>query len=182
MGFSSFGAIKLARTFVFCHPNSKFIIVTDMETDGNVRRVYSSLIAGWNAGDAGAMTHDFAEDAEIVGFDGTEMSGRARIAEYLGGIFANHRVASFVTLVREVRTIAPGVSLLRAEVGMVPPGGSQINPATNAVQTLLVAEHDGIWQVVLFQNTPAAWHGRENDVKALTAELQDAFEAGGDSR
>ncbi len=153
-----------------------------MGTDGNILRIYSSLIAGWNAGDAEAMTRDFADDAEVIGFDGTEMSGRGRIAEYLAGIFANHKVASYVTIVREVRTIVPGVVLLRAEVGMIPPGSARINPATNAVQTLLAAERDGIWQVVLFQNTPAAWHGRENDVKALTVELQDAFEAGADSR
>ena len=153
-----------------------------MESDGNVRRIYSSLIAAWNAGDAEAMTRDFADDAEIIGFDGTEMNGRARIADYLVGIFANHKVASFVTLVREVRTIAPGVALLRAEVGMVPPGSSQINPATNAVQTLLAVERAASWQVALFQNTPAAWHGREDDVKTLTAELQDALDAGADSR
>jgi uncharacterized protein (TIGR02246 family) len=153
-----------------------------MGTDGNVLRIYSSLIAGWNAGDAEAMTHDFADDAEIIGFDGTEMSGRAPIAKYLGGIFANHKVAPYVNIVREVRTIVPGVVLLRAEVGMITPGNARINPATNAVQTLLVAERDGIWQVVLFQNTPAAWHGRENDVKALTAELQDAFEAASAAR
>jgi len=152
-----------------------------MATDGNVLQIYGSLIAGWNAGDAEAMTHDFADDAEIIGFDGTEMSGRSRIADYLGGIFANHKVASFVTIVREVRAIAPGVALLRAEVGMIPPGSARINPATNAVQTLLAAQSDGIWRVVLFQNTPAAWHGRENDVQALTAELQDAFDAGTDS-
>jgi uncharacterized protein (TIGR02246 family) len=148
-----------------------------MELDGSVLRIYSNLIAGWNAGDAEAMTRDFADDAEIIGFDGTEMSERARISEYLGGIFANHKVASYVTIVREVRMIAPGVALLRAEVGMIPPGSSGINPATNAVQTLLAVERDGIWRVVLFQNTPAAWHGRESDVKALTAALQDAFEA-----
>jgi uncharacterized protein (TIGR02246 family) len=144
----------------------------------SVRRIYRNLIAGWNAGDAAAMTHDFADDAEIVGFDGTEMSGRERIAAYLAGIFANHKLASYVTLVREVRMIAPGVAILRAEVGMVPPGGAKINPATNAVQMLVAVERDGGWRVALFQNTPAAWHGREDDVKALTAELQEAFEGG----
>jgi uncharacterized protein (TIGR02246 family) len=144
----------------------------------SVRRVYRNLIAGWNAGDAAAMTRDFADDAEIVGFDGTEMSGRERIAAYLAGIFANHKVASYVTLVREVRTIAPGVAILRAEVGMVPPGDAKINPATNAVQMLVAVERDGSWRIALFQNTPAAWHGREDDVKALTAKLQEAFEGG----
>jgi uncharacterized protein (TIGR02246 family) len=147
-----------------------------MET---IRLVYRNLIAGWNAGDAAAMTRDFADDAEIIGFDGTEMTGRERIAAYLAGIFSNHKVASFVTLVREVRTIAPGVAILRAEVGMVPPGSAKINPATNAVQTLVAVEREGAWKVALFQNTPVAWHGREDDVKELTAELQEAFDARG---
>jgi uncharacterized protein (TIGR02246 family) len=138
--------------------------------------IYRNLIAGWNAGDAAAMTRDFVDEAEIIGFDGTEMSGRERIAAYLAGIFANHKVASFVTIVREVRTIAPGVAILRAEVRMVPQASSKINPATNAVQTLVAVERNGGWRVTLFQNTPAAWHGREDDVKALTAELQEAFD------
>ena len=46
------------------------------------------------------------------------------------------------------------------------------------MQTLVAVERDGGWKVALFQNTPAAWHGREDDVKALTAELQEAFEGG----
>jgi uncharacterized protein (TIGR02246 family) len=148
--------------------------------DKNVLRIYGDLIAGWNAGDAAAMTRDFADDAGIIGFDGTEMSGRERIAAYLAGIFANHKVASFITLVREVRTIAPGVAVLRAEVGMVPPGGSKLIPERNAVQTLVAVESEGDWKVALFQNTPARWDGREDDVKALTAELQEAFEGGRD--
>jgi uncharacterized protein (TIGR02246 family) len=146
--------------------------------DENVLRVYGNLIGGWNSGDAAVMTRDFADDAEIIGFDGTEMSGRERIAAYLAGIFANHKVASFVTIVREVRTIAPGVAILRAEVGMVPPGGAKLIPERNAVQTLVAVERDGDWKVALFQNTPAAWHGREDDVKALTEELQKAFDTG----
>jgi hypothetical protein len=82
-----------------------------------------------------------------------------------------------VTLIHEVRELAPDVMLLRAHAGMVPPGKSEINRATNAVQTLVAVRRDGRWQIALFQNTPAAWHGRENDASALTAELQAAFDA-----
>jgi uncharacterized protein (TIGR02246 family) len=143
----------------------------------NVRDIYERMIAGWNAGDAAAMTRDFADDGQIVGFDGSEVSGRERIATYLAGIFADHKVASFVTLVREVREIAPDVMLLRAHAGMVPPGKSEINRATNAVQSLMAVKRGGRWQIALFQNTPAAWHGRDDDANALTAELQAAFNA-----
>ena len=143
----------------------------------DIRDLYERMIAGWNTGDAAAMTRDFADDGEIVGFDGSEVSGREQIASYLAGIFADHKVASYVTLVREVRELAPDVMLLRAHAGMVPPGKSEINRATNAVQTLIAAKHGDRWQIALFRNTPAAWHGREDDVNALTAELQAAFNA-----
>jgi uncharacterized protein (TIGR02246 family) len=141
----------------------------------DIRDLYVRMIAGWNADDAAAMTRDFADDGQIVGFDGSEVSGREQIASHLAGIFANHKVASYVTLVREVRELAPDVMLLRAHAGMVPPGKSEINRATNAVQTLIAVKPGDRWQIALFQNTPAAWHGREDDVNALTAELQAAF-------
>jgi len=137
-----------------------------------IESLYRSLIDGWNAGDAAAMTRDFADDAHMIGFDGSEITGRDHARQYLASIFADHKVASFVTLVREVREIAPNVVLLHAHAGMLPPGESTIKPERNAVQTLVAVQRAGAWQVVLFQNTPAAWHGREDDVKALTAELQ----------
>jgi len=147
-----------------------------MSASDDVRGLYQRMIDGWNAGDAAAMTRDFADDGEIVGFDGSEVSGRERIASYLGAIFADHKVASFVTLVRAVREIAPDVMELRAHAGMVPPGKSEINRATNAVQTLVAVKSGGRWRIALFQNTPAAWHGREDDAKALTAELQERLD------
>lgn len=137
-----------------------------------IESLYRSLIDGWNAGDAAAMTRDFADDAHMIGFDGSEITGRDHAREYLASIFKDHKVASFVTLIREVREIAPDVVLLRAHAGMLPPGESKIKPERNAVQTLVAVKRAGAWQIVLFQNTPAAWHGREDDVKALTAELQ----------
>ena len=145
-----------------------------MSASEEVRNLYQRMIDGWNAGDAAAMTRDFADDGEIVGFDGSEVSGRERIASYLAGIFADHKVASFVTIVRDVREIAPDVMLLRAHAGMVPPGKSEINRATNAVQALVASKRGDRWQIALFQNTPAAWHGRDDDAQALTAELQSA--------
>jgi uncharacterized protein (TIGR02246 family) len=145
--------------------------------DGPIRSVYAELISGWNHGDANAMTRDFAGSATMIGFDGSQIHDRDTARTYLAGIFADHQVASFVTLIREVREIAPGVALLRAEVGMVPPGQSKINPKTNAVQTLVAVQREGHWEIELFQNTPAAWHGREADVERLTAELQAAWES-----
>jgi hypothetical protein len=55
---------------------------------------------------------------------------------------------------------------------MVAPGNSDINPTLNAVQSLVAVRRDDTWQIQLFQNTPAAFHGRPAEVEALTEELR----------
>jgi hypothetical protein len=58
---------------------------------------------------------------------------------------------------------------------MVPPGRSDINPAVNAIQLLVASHRDGRWQIELFQNTPAAFHGRPELSAALTEELRSVL-------
>jgi hypothetical protein len=55
---------------------------------------------------------------------------------------------------------------------MVPPGQRELNPAVNAIQTLVAEEHAGRWRIVVFQGTPAQYHGRPDLAEQHTAELQ----------
>ena len=75
--------------------------------------------------------------------------------------------------------LAPGLTLLRAVVGMIPPGKTEINPKTNAIQSLVVVTQDGQPRIALLQNTPAAFHERPEMVEALTAELTEVVRSGG---
>ena len=56
---------------------------------------------------------------------------------------------------------------------MVPPGKSELDPSKNAIQAL-VARKDGDWRIVLYQNTPAQFHGRPELVQQMTTELEEA--------
>jgi hypothetical protein len=40
---------------------------------------------------------------------------------------------------------------------------------------MVAVKHNDEWKIALLQNTPAAWIGRPDDVKALTKELENAF-------
>jgi uncharacterized protein (TIGR02246 family) len=142
-----------------------------------VRTLYQRLLDAWNVQDASSYGELFARTGSIVGFDGSPVDGRAAIEAHLRGIFAHHRTASYVGIVREVRSLGAGAALLRAVAGMIPPGKSDINPATNAVQSLVAVRDDARWSVALFHNTPAAFHGRPEAVEALTAELRGAMRA-----
>ena len=86
--------------------------------------------------------------------------------------FASHPTATYVSKVREIRLLSGDVALLRAVVGMVPPGQADINPAVNAVQSLVAAKTDGGWRIASFQNTPAQFHGRPEMAQRLTEELR----------
>ena len=100
------------------------------------------------------------------------MAGQAEIASTLRQIFTDHLTGIYLSRVREVRLLSPGVALLRAVAGIVPHGQSDINPALNAHQTLVATKHDDQWRVMLFQNTPAQFHGRPDLVQQLTEELR----------
>jgi uncharacterized protein (TIGR02246 family) len=146
-------------------------------TDGEVRDLYARLLDAWNRRDADAFAALFGDDGAMIGFDGSQAAGPA-IRDHVGPVFADHPTAAYVARVREVRSLAPGVALLRAAAGMVPPGGDDLNPDVNTLQTLLAARAGDGWRIVLFQNTPAQFHGRPELTEQHLAELRPLLRAG----
>jgi uncharacterized protein (TIGR02246 family) len=141
-----------------------------MEAESAARDLYERLTAAWNERDAAAFVALFAPDGAMIGFDGSQAAG-PEISEHLDAVFRDHQTAPYITKVREVRPVGDDAAVLRAIVGMVPPGRDEVNPATNALQTLVAERADDGWAIVLFQNTPAQYHGRPELVERHTAEI-----------
>jgi len=153
------------------------VSIAEAKTSGaadetRVADLYATLIAGWNDRDAASFASVFADDGGVIGFDGIDPQGRMTIEREQQAIFDNHIPAQYVAKVRTIELLAPGVALLRAVAGMIPPGASDLKPDRNAHQTLLARKDGDEWHVVLFQNTPAAYDGRPELVDALTDELR----------
>jgi uncharacterized protein (TIGR02246 family) len=141
--------------------------------DALVRTLYVQLLDGWNRRSGAAVAAAFADDGDIIGFDGSHHSGRLSIASDLRRIFGSHQTPAYVGLIRSVRPVAEGVAVLHAHAGMIPPGGNDLDPALLTVHTLVaVEESPGRWKISLFQSTPAAWHEREDARVALLQELR----------
>jgi uncharacterized protein (TIGR02246 family) len=85
-----------------------------------ISNVYHQLLDAWNRRDAAGFTAPFAEDGNVVGFDGSQMNGRAEIETTIRGIFNDHQTGRYVGIVREVRFLTPEIALLRAVSGIVP--------------------------------------------------------------
>jgi uncharacterized protein (TIGR02246 family) len=122
--------------------------------------LYRQILAGWNKRSGDAFAAPFAEDGDIIGFDGSQH------------IFADHITPTYVGKVKSARLLAPEVAVVRAIAGLVPPGQSDLEPQLNSVQTLVATKCDGQWRIALFQNTPAQFHGRPEQVQELTEELR----------
>jgi uncharacterized protein (TIGR02246 family) len=150
---------------------------TGSSAEAEVRDLYRRLLDAWDKRNARDYAILFAPDAVLVGFDGTQVFGQRDIGAHISEVFSHHQTARYVSIVRGVRAITGEVVVLSAVAGMVPPDKTDINPEVNAVQTMVATRRASAWQVALFQNTPAAFHGRSADAKALTEELRSTFKA-----
>ncbi|MFJ6134303.1 SgcJ/EcaC family oxidoreductase [Kitasatospora sp. NPDC092286] len=137
-----------------------------------VRALYHRVLEGWNLRDGPAFAGPFAEDGEVIGFDGTRHSGRSVIAAELGRLFADHATPEYVARVHRVRALGPGVAQLDAVAGLVPDDAEDLDPALNALQTVIAVNAGAGWRIALLQNTPARYDLRPDLARELTAELR----------
>jgi uncharacterized protein (TIGR02246 family) len=139
--------------------------------------LYRKLLQAWNDRDAAAFARLFSDDGSLVGFDGSTADTRDEIKTHLEPIFADHPTAAYRGKVRAVRKLGTDSVLLRAVAGMISPGKTSLVPDRNAVQSLVASrQSDGGWQIEMFQNTPARFDGRPDEVDRLTRELEAELE------
>ena len=55
-----------------------------------IRFLYQQLMDGWNNGSDEALAAPFAEDGDLVGFDGTHLNGRQNIISFHQQLFDNY--------------------------------------------------------------------------------------------
>lgn len=144
-----------------------------MEQD--IKILYSSLLNAWNAQNALGFSELFLEDGNVIGYDGSPLNGKKAIFEELERIFSHHPTSRFVYKIWEIREISCDTVLLRSVVGMVPRSNLNLIESVNALQSLIAVQKDGEWKIALFQNTPAAFHDRPEEVASLTAELKEVI-------
>lgn len=141
-------------------------------------KLYIQLLDAWNRRSADDFAGLFGESGICVGFDGSTMNGPSEIRSSLSAVFDHHLTASYVAKVREVRLLDAAVVLIHAVAGMIPPGEKAIDGGKNAIQSLVVVGVGQGARIALFQNTPAAFHGRPELSESQTKELYEVARAG----
>ena len=71
-----------------------------------IERLYDALLDAWNKRNSKEYSALFAADADLVGFDGSQMKGKEEIESELRKIFASHQTAAYVHKIREIRFLS----------------------------------------------------------------------------
>lgn len=139
-----------------------------------IRALYQELMGGWNRGSGEAFAAPFAEDGDLVGFDGTHLKGRHEIISFHQQLFDTYvKGTRLVGKVRSVRFLTPDVAIMHAVGGTIMADQNDIDPDRNSVQTLVAKKGvKGEWRLAAFQNTRAQYLGRPEQSQALTEELR----------
>jgi uncharacterized protein (TIGR02246 family) len=126
-----------------------------------VRALYEQLMDGWNDGGGEAFAAPFAEDGDLIGFDGTHLKGRHKIARFHQRLFGTYlKGTRFAGRVKSVRFVGPDVALVHALGGTLRRGKSTPSPKGDSIQTLVAVRRGGEWRIAAFQNTQVRPMGR----------------------
>jgi uncharacterized protein (TIGR02246 family) len=139
-----------------------------------IRALYQQAMDGWNRGSGEAFAAPFAEDGDLVGFDGTHLKGRQEISSFHQQLFDTYvKGTRLVGKIRSVRFLTSDVALMHVVGGTIMAGQTDIEPERNSVQTIVATkEKKGEWHLAAFQNTRAQYLGRPLEVQKLTEELR----------
>ena len=139
-----------------------------------IRSLYQQLMDGWNRGSGEAFATPFAEDGDLVGFDGTYLKGRQEIISFhQHSLILTSKAARLVGKIRNVRFVTSDVAIIHTIGGTIMAGQTDIEPERNSVQTLVATKDSkGEWYLTAFQNTRAQYFGRPEQSQALTDELR----------
>lgn len=119
-----------------------------------VRALYQQLMDGWNKGSGEAFAAVFAEDGDLVAFDGTHFKGRAEIAPFHQELFDKWLKGSrLVGQVKDIRFLSPDVAVMHAVGGTITRGKSRPSPERDSIQTLVATRQNDEWRLAAFQNT-----------------------------
>jgi uncharacterized protein (TIGR02246 family) len=119
-----------------------------------IRALYQQMMDAWNKGSDEAYAAPFAEDGDLIGFDGTHFKGRQEIAPFHQRLFETHlKGTRLVGQVTSVRFLSLDVALMHAVGGTVMRGKSGPSPERDSIQTLVATKRGGEWLLAAFQNT-----------------------------
>jgi len=132
------------------------MIKKDAEPDAVESKLQSlvrRVLAAWERGDGRALAAEFADDGDVVFFEGSCLQGRAQIEAVMQHLFETTlRGTRCLAQVKALRFVTPEVALIQTLGGVVFPKETVIPVERCSIQTFVAVRIRGTWSVASFQN------------------------------
>lgn len=127
---------------------------SDMSKDeAAVRANAEQMIKGWNMKSGAEFAKPFAEDADYVIINGTQIKGRTVIAEGHQRIFDTIYKNSILSYtIEQLRFLRPDVAVVHI-LGLLKVTEENSTRSVNARITLVMTKNKDKWEIAAFQNT-----------------------------
>jgi uncharacterized protein (TIGR02246 family) len=103
------------------------------------------MIDGWNEDSGDAFAAPYADDSDLIGFDGKYMKGRQEIASFHQMLFDKFLKGSrLIGKIRGIRFVTMDVAIMIAVGGTVMAGQSDIESERNSIHTIVAVKRDGV--------------------------------------
>jgi uncharacterized protein (TIGR02246 family) len=129
--------------------------------DASVRELYEQLMDAWNRGDGSAFAAVFAEDGDLVAFDGTHFRGREQIAASHQELFDRWMKGTrLIGSVERLRFVSSDVAVMHALGNTIARRRSSPARQRASIQTLVAVRTSVGWRLAAFHNTRVRPIGR----------------------
>jgi uncharacterized protein (TIGR02246 family) len=133
------------------------MIKKDVEPDAvefKLQSLLQRVLVAWERGDGRALAAEFADDGDVVFFEGSCLQGRHQIEAVMQHLFETTlRGTRYLAQVKAVRFVTPEVALMQTLGGVVFPEETIIPVERCSIQTFVIVRIRGTWSVASFQNT-----------------------------
>ncbi len=119
-----------------------------------LRNLLQQVLDAWERGDGRALAAAFAEDGDVILFDGSHLNGGLQIAAVMQHLFDTAlKGTRCLAQVKALRFVTPEVALMQMLGGVVFPGEAVVPAERCSVQTFVAVRIRGTWRVASFQST-----------------------------
>ena len=122
--------------------------------ESKLQSLVQRVLDAWERGDGRALAAAFAEDGDVILFDGSCLHGRPQIEAVMQHLFdTTLKGTRCLAQVKALRFVTPEVALMQTLGGVVFPEETVIPVERCSIQTFVAVRIRGTWSVASFQNT-----------------------------
>ena len=131
--------------------------MTDLQATGATSAAHAlnrALAESWDRGDVDGYGLLFTDDVDYIPVTGTRYQGRREVVESHRALFSGpFRGTTLNGRVIDVRTLAPSVAVVHRVGSLRFPGAPDGAAGGETIQTMVIVEREGRWEITAFQNT-----------------------------